>query len=259
MAESLWGCFPDLLSTYKSVFCRQEQRAPPLRAEQTQQSLQIDERPCCMSNAFPPLSGTSACYENITQQVSIVARLSDKSEACVMTAPHRWISSCNTPWDQMKAMQTPPGLIISVCVCVCICVHDLYKWEWQCLWLHAAIRLFMERVCIRDKPQDASRCSACVNPQRRSEHLPTAGFSYWPQPSRECQMERRGEGGGCFVWKLSAWDTMPPRPETHLPSQRAGSNQQIKARPKNRKRQMKWCVSAGLIRLALVTATSAHR
>lgn len=76
-----------------------------------------------------PLSGTSACYENITQQVSIVARLSDKSQACVMTAPHRWISSCNTPWDQMEAMQTPPGLIISVCVCVCafvfmICTNE---------------------------------------------------------------------------------------------------------------------------------------
>lgn len=66
---------------------------------------------------FPP-SGTSACYRNITQQVSIVVRLSDKSKVYVMTALHCWIPSCRTTWDQMKAMQTPPGLIIIMCLFV---------------------------------------------------------------------------------------------------------------------------------------------
>lgn len=126
LVDSWWlKVFGDAFQIYCRLInqfsVRQEQRALPLSAEQTQQSLQIDERPCCMSNAFSPLSGTSACYENITQQVSIVVRLSDKSKAYVMTALHRWISSCNTPWDQMKAMQTPPGLIISVCLCVQLC------------------------------------------------------------------------------------------------------------------------------------------
>lgn len=69
----------------------------------------------------PPTSGTSACARKITQRVSIVVRLSDKSTVCVMTALQRWISSCSTPWDQTKAMQTPPGLIIIACARVRSC------------------------------------------------------------------------------------------------------------------------------------------
>lgn len=66
----------------------------------------------------PPTSGTSARPRKITQRVSIVVRLSDKSTVCVMTALQCWISSCSTPWDQRKAMQTPPGLIIIAWACV---------------------------------------------------------------------------------------------------------------------------------------------
>lgn len=155
---------------------------------------------------FPP-SGTSACYRNITQQVSIVVRLSDKSKVYVMTALHCWIPSCRTTWDQMKAMQTPPGLIIIMCLFV-----RFVQARMTVFMASRGHTLFMGREYVQYKPQDASRCSARVNPQQRSTHLSAAGFPYWPQPSRECQMERRREGGGCFVWKLSAWDTMLSRP-----------------------------------------------
>lgn len=128
-----------------------------------------------------------------------------------MTALHCWMSSCSAPWDQMKAMQTSSRFNyyrVFLCAFVfMICTGEngsVYGFAWPYI-VHGAC------VCTY-KPQDASRCSAPVNPQQRSEHLPAAGFSYWPQPSRECQMERRREGGGCFVWKPSAWDTMLPHP-----------------------------------------------
>lgn len=126
-----------------------------------------------------------------------------------MTALHCWTSSCSAPWDQMKAMQTPPGLIIIVCMCVHLC-SSFAQARTTVFTASRGHMLFMECVYVWYKPQDASRCLARVNPQQRSEHLPAAGFSYWPQPSRECQIEGRREGGGCFVWNLSAWDTMLP-------------------------------------------------
>lgn len=101
---------------YKSVFCASGTKSSTFEsgadvAKPADWSTRRGKkaRPCCISKTLFSPSGTSACYRNITQQVSIVVRLSDKSKVYVMTAPRCWISSCSTPWDQMKAMQTLLG------------------------------------------------------------------------------------------------------------------------------------------------------
>lgn len=69
-------------------------------------------------------------------------------------------------------------------------------------------------------------------------------------------------GGGLFCLESVSMRHNASPPSTPLQSQRAGNNHWIKARPKSRESQIKWCVSSVLIRSALsvghTASTSAH-
>lgn len=60
-------------------------------------SMRGERKQVVARQATPPTSGTSARTRKITQRVSIVVRLSDKSNVCVMTVLQCWISSCSPP------------------------------------------------------------------------------------------------------------------------------------------------------------------
>lgn len=160
-------------------------------------------KPCCRC-APPPPSGTSACYQTITQRVTIVARLSDKSKAYVMTALH---SLDSIPQYSMRSNKSyADHSWVDYCAVVfmmCTSKNDsAYGFAWPYV-VHRARTYGMNR----RTPADAR--PTLIHSRGANICLQLDSLN-WPQPSRECQMERRGEGAGCFVWKLSAWDTMLP-------------------------------------------------
>lgn len=119
-------------------------------------------------------------------------------------------------WMRSNKSYVDPSWVNYYSMYLCVCVHDLCKWKWQCLWLRVPIHC-SSRVCMYSinsgTPADGWLVLIHSREANLSRQLDSLTDLTADNSAGSVRCNNPGKKGGYFVWKLSAWDTMLPRPQ----------------------------------------------